>query len=199
MQIYNSKDGLYIQAYEEFDNNKRYKDEYLTRMETTPYYNYDVFLSRKKWVEDRINIEMAFDYGAGLQPYYKNIECNKQPLGIWDKYVEPYTKFELKNYMKAETIMLYDVIEHIYDVHSFLQILPQTNLIMSIPCVPYSNFNSMDQIKTWRHFRAGEHLLYANKEGIFDILQETGWNIIDSGEFEAPIRQDILCILATRK
>lgn len=198
MQIYNQKKGLYIQAYEPFDNNKRYQDEYTERANTTPYYNPEVFKARKKWIESRIDLTKAFDYGAGMSPYYTKLPENKQPMGMYDKYTEPYQIFNTHDYFNSESILLLDVLEHLYDPHLFLRTIPHKNLLISIPCVPYKYFYHLDQIKDWKHLRAGEHLLYANEEGIYDILEECGWTIKESGEWEGPIREDILCLIASR-
>lgn len=198
MQIYNKKDGLYIQAWEYVNNKELYVDKYQERSNNTNYYNPEVYKLRKKWVESRINITKAFDYGAGLKPYYNQIENNKKPLGMYDPYVEPYNIFNRDNWLNSETLLLFDTIEHMYDPHSFLNIIPQKQLIMSLPCVQIKYFYHLDQIKDWRHYRPSEHLLYANEEGIIEILNNTGWNIIDMGYYEKEIRKDILCIYAKR-
>jgi len=198
MQIYNKKDGLYIQAWEYTDNKELYIDKYQERSKNTNYYSKEVYKLRKSWVESRVDITKSFDHGAGIKPYYNQIPENNKPLGMYDPYVEPYNIFNRNDWLNSETLLLFDTIEHMYDPQSFLNIIPQNQLIMSLPCVPIKYFYHLDQIKDWKHYKPAEHLLYSNEEGIIDILEDCGWTIIDSGEFEAPIRTDILCIYAKR-
>lgn len=195
--IYDKKDGLYIKEWQTIDLNKRYVDEYKEREITTNYYNPQVFINRYEWISKRIDITKAFDYGCGLKPFYLNIPEPVQPMGMYDKYIEPHTIFNLNDFNNSESIIMSDVLEHFTDPESFLQMLPQKNLIISVPCVPINNFYCIYQIKDWTHYK-NEHYIYANKEGWEYILNQSGWGIIDSGEFEAPIRKDILCIHATR-
>lgn len=196
--IYEQKDGVYIKEFINIDLKKRYVEEYKERSNNTNYYNPEVYKLRKNWVESRVDITKSFDYGAGLKPYYKQIENNLQPLGIYDKYQEPYTEFNRDLFNQSHSILFFDVVEHFLQPEMFLSILPQKNLLISVPCVPESNFKNLNQIKNWKHYRP-EHYIYANREGWELILKSSGWNIIECGEWEAPIREDILCIFAKRE
>jgi len=196
--VYEIKEGLYIKEFINIDLNKRYIEEYRERELNTNYYNPDVYTLRKAWIESKIDIRKAFDHGCGLRPWYTQIENQHKPLYSYDKYQEPYTLFNRELFNQAESIIMSDVIEHYVQPEEILSILPQKYLLISVPCVPIKYFYNINQIKDWKHYK-DEHYIYANKEGWEHILNESGWTIIDSGEWEAPIREDILCLFAKRK
>ena len=199
MQIYNSKEDLWFMAWAKWNPVKRYTEEYQERAATTEYYKPEVFELRKKWVTSNCDINQSFDFGCGMKPFHYNFETNTTDcIGLWDKYIPQFTKFDHKAYSESITLLLFDVLEHLYDPHSFLLTLPQKRLVMTLPVFPTEKLNTLDQIKGWKHTRPGEHFLYTTEKGIIDIVEESGWNVEYKGYPECPPREDILSLVLTR-
>jgi hypothetical protein len=200
MQIYNSKQDLWFMAWEKWNPVKRYTEEYQERAATTNYYNPEVFRLRKNWVTSNCDINQSFDYGCGMKPFHYDFETNTSPCkGLWDMYTDPFTKFDRTSFLNSKTLLLFDVLEHIYDPHSFLLTLPQRRLLMTIPVHPKEKLNSIEDIEGWKHTRPGEHFIYANEAGIVDIVTNAGWKVSDKGFWECPPREDILSLVLVRE
>lgn len=197
MIIYNKKDGLYIQAWALYDPEKRYNEDYDLR--PSDYFDDRVIKARKNLVISNCDINKAFDYGCGKMPFHYNREtkssiCN----GMWDKYVPEFQNFDRKVFENSTTLLLFDVIEHFYDPHSFLLTVPQKRIIMTLPIVQEPLFN-LEQISSWKHFKPGEHLLYTTEKGIVNIIEDCGWILEYFGYDECPPRKDIASIVIRRK
>lgn len=197
MQIYNQIKGKYIQAWSYSNPEEIYVEKYINREKLINYYNPKLWTIRKEWVEKFIQLNEAYDYACGLHPFWK--ELNIEIKGMYDKYVPEYNKFNYNDYINSKTLMMFDFLEHVYDPFLLLQTIPQKQLILSLPIVQIPYFYNLNQIKEWQHYREDEHYLYSNEEGIIEILNNTGWNIIDMGYYEKEIRKDILCINCLRK
>ena len=197
MVIYNKKQDLWLMAWDLYDPEALYVKDYQKRPET--YFDDRVTKARKNLVISRCDIKTSFDYGCGMQPFHYNIETGESScLGLWDKYVPEFKEFNSEAFFNSKTLLLFDVLEHIYDPHSFLLTLPQKRLILTLPVFP-EKINSLEQLKGWRHYKPGEHTLYTTEDGIIDIVTESGWNVEYKGYDECPPRLDILSLVLTRK
>jgi hypothetical protein len=199
MKIYNQKKDLWLMAWADWNPAKRYTEEYQVRAETTNYYKPEVLQIRDSFVRSKCDLKTAFDYGCGMRPFHLNLKTKESDcLGMWDKYIEPHTKFDREAYMKSITLLLFDVLEHMHDPHAFLMTIPQKRLIMTIPVFPAATINTLEELEGWKHTRPGEHFIYATEAGIIDIVTESGWNIEYKGYPECPPREDILTLVLTR-
>ena len=199
MEIYNQKENLWFMAWAKWDPVKRYTEEYQIRAATTNYYDPAVTNLRKKWVYSNCDINQSFDYGCGMRPFHYNFDTGESECkGLWDKYTPPFTEFDRKSYMESSTMLLFDVIEHIYDPHTFLLTLHQKRLLLTVPTFPAEKLNALEQVRDWKHYREGEHFLYTTEEGFIDICEESNWKIEDKGYWECPPRSNILSLVLVR-
>ena len=197
MQIYNQKKDSYIQAWDLYDPHKRYNTEYDNR--PLDYFDDRVTKARKNLVINKCDIKNSFDYGCGMKPFHYNQETGESLCkGLWDKYVPKFQKFDSQAFFNSSTLLLFDVIEHFYDLQSFLLTLPQKCVIMTLPIFP-EKLNNLEQLDGWKHYKRGEHLLYTTEEGIIDIIEESGWELDYLGYDECPPRENIASIVIRRK
>lgn len=197
MTIYNQEPGI-IQAWDLYDPNIQY-NEYYNSYRPENYFNPDVTNRRTKFVHDHCDISKSFDYGCGMRPFHYDFELEtSQCKGLYDRYVEKFNVFNRKAFNESETLLMFDVLEHIYNPQQFLEIIPQSRVILTLPVYPKS-FNSLDEIKEWKHFKPGEHLLYCTENGIHTICKRAGYDIIISDYVECPPRSNILSLVIERE
>lgn len=197
MIVYNQKPDLWIMAWDLYNPNIRYNNDYHNR--PINYFDEKVTNARKNLVINKCDITKSFDFGCGMFPFHYNQETKESScLGLWDKYVPEFQEFDKNAFLKSNTLLLFDVLEHIYDPHTFLMTLPQSRIIMTLPVFP-EKLNSLDQLKDWKHYKPGEHVLYTTEEGIIDIVNESGWDVEYKGYPECPPRQDIISLVLTRR
>lgn len=160
------------------------------------YYNPLVTKIRKEFVLNNTKLEDTFDYGCGRNPigggYYP----------CWDRYYKKYSYFDLNKYKKSKTLLLFDVLEHMLDPRAFLIQSHHEKIIITIPIVPFNEFNKINQICNWKHYRPGEHFFYFTESGIKKFCKEAFWNVTYFGWDECKscgcIREDVASIVLER-
>lgn len=154
------------------------------------YYSEEVFKKRREFVEKYTKIDNSFDYGAGRKPFW---EFYNLPIGgCWDKYIKKYNGFPFNKFIKCDTILMFDIVEHLFGLDDFLRGLPQTKMIITVPIVPMK-FNSVKELESWSHYKPGEHLRYWTLDGFYEYIENVigGWKIKEYSTCECPPRKDI--------
>ncbi len=191
MTVYEYNKNNWIAAWEYVNLEEKYATTY---GHTTTYYDPEVHARRRELVEEYVILRTSFDYGCGKTPFYKPEEVG----GAWDKYTVGFTKFNRIAWLHTESLLLFDVLEHIYDPESFLLNVPHNKCILTIPIVPGDKLESLDDIKDWKHYKPGEHFWYFTHNGFVKFVENIGWKIAYSGQNECPPRQDITSFVLYR-
>ena len=99
-------------------------------------------------------------------------------------------KFD-SNYKTYKTICFFDVLEHLYDpIHMLKSIDRGTTLIISIPLLP--KFSGLKSLKTWKHYRPSEHILYSSPTGLETMMLDLNYDMRDHNTIESGLgREDI--------
>jgi hypothetical protein len=191
MVIYNFNKDKWISAWEYVDLKEKYTTTY---GHSNTYYDPYVHKARRELVTTYTKLYNCFDYGCGKNPFYKQSEIG----GCWDKYTEGFTDFNRLAYTTAKTLLLFDVLEHIYDPESFLLNIPHTQCIITMPIVPGNKLESLEDIKGWKHYKPGEHFQYFTLNGFKEFVQNIGWDIVYADMPECPPRVDIYSFVLNR-
>lgn len=191
MTIYDYNENNWIAAWEYVDLKEKYNTTY---GHNKNYYDSTVHDNRRKLVEGYTDLKNCFDYGCGKTPFYNKDEVNYS----WDKYTEGFTEFDLDKFKESEVLLLFDVLEHIYDPESFLLTIPQNKCIITIPIVPGNTLKSLEDVKNWKHYKPGEHFWYFTLNGFETFINKINWRIVYSGQDECPPRSDIYSFIIER-
>ena len=162
---------------------------------TEQYFDNRVTNARRNIVQKYANLYECFDFGCGTKPFAKD-EC----LYVWDNYVTEFSKFNLKKFQAAKTLLMFDVLEHLLDLENFLLMIPQPQLIVSIPIVPDNIELSIENLKniSWKHYRPKEHFWYFSDNGFKEYTKSCNWTIIYNDIPECPPRSDIRTYVLVR-
>lgn len=193
MYIKEFKEDKWIFMNEDIDFDKLYGEEYEKRIDNN-YYNPVVLDKRKEFINRFVNINKTYDFGCGRNPVAMD-----EKLYNYDPYVEKFKNFDYTKFMEAETILLFDVLEHFFDLKTVLTLIPQKYMIGTIPIVPNNDLKNIEQLKDWKHYKPGEHYFLMTEIGFKEILKLTGWDIICFEYNECPPRQDIASFYCIRK
>ena len=191
MTVYEYNENNWIAAWEHVNLKEKYSTTY---GHSNQYYSDIVHHNRRELVESYASLSSCFDYGCGKTPFYESYEIG----GCWDKYTEGFTKFDNKKYLSCSTLLLFDVLEHIYDPESFLLTIPQKQCIVTIPIVPGDTLKSLDEVKNWKHYKPGEHFWYFTLNGFKTFVENIGWKVIYCDKTECPPREDIFSFVLKR-
>lgn len=159
------------------------------------YFSNDVRENRKKFVEKFDNLENCFEYGCGPIPLDK-----KKLNGYYDPFVPEFSYFDIDKYKFANTLLIFDVLEHLIDLRNILRSIPFKQLITTIPIVPDEIFKDFSKLKTWKHYKPDEHIWYFTKLGFEEMIESCGWYIFEMTEnCECPPRSDVFSYCLRRK
>lgn len=193
MKIYNQEPDI-IQMWDLYDPKIQYNDYYNSYRPDT-YFNPVVTKARTEFVNRNCDISESFDYGCGMNPFHYNFETETSLCrGLYDRYVEKFSYFDKIAFKESKTLLMFDVLEHIYNPQQFLEIIPQSKVILTLPVFP-RKFDTLDELKGWKHFKPGEHLLYCTRDGIHKLCERSGYDILESDYIECPPREDILSLV----
>lgn len=163
------------------------------------YYKSEVLDSRRNFVYRNCDIKKSYDYGCGTNPFYINDES--KPLHSYDKYVERYKEFNREAFFNTDTILFFDVLEHIFDLDVFLSMIPHKKIIATLPIWPNNELKSVNDLTNWKHYKPGEHIYYFTKNGFIEFVEtKTPWKVtFFNNEIECPPRQDIGSVILELK
>jgi hypothetical protein len=89
----------------------------------------------------------------------------------------------------------WDVIEHVPEPESyFSQVQLHSRLFTSIPI-----FDTLDAIRSSRHYRPGEHLYYFTRDGFLEWMNEHGFAVLEIADFETAAGRESIESFAFRR
>lgn len=93
-------------------------------------------------------------------------------------------------------VTMWDTLEHVPDpATDYLDdIRPGCHLFVSVPI-----FHSLDDIRTSRHYRPGEHLYYFTVDGLVRWLGWHGFRLLEASDFETEHGRDTIGSFAFRR
>jgi hypothetical protein len=181
MEIIDKKENEYLAVFKFIDFSKIYKYDERSKN----YYDENVRNIRKNFILKYTSYDKCFDYGCGQNPLL--IEYG---VPSFDKYIEKYSNFDIKAFRKSKFLLLFDVLEHFYDPAQFLSIIPQDNVILTIPIFK-DEIKDESSLYEWKHYKPGEHIWYWNEIGFKNYINKIGWEIVECCYNECPPRIDI--------
>jgi len=108
---------------------------------------------------------------------YDIMEKSKARLGEkYDDKIEEY-----------EAVCFFDVLEHFQDPSKILDRV-KNKLFVTIPL--FDNWDDLQSIKHWKHWKPGEHLFYASPEGFKKFVESQGFKTIDQNTVESSLGRD---------
>jgi len=187
--IYLAPEVLLLRNIQPIVYGTEYFERYRLRAQTQMGFNLSAF--RKTYAEIFTDKNSRIlDFGCC---YGHNVLTNSNWYGF--DIIEG-TKERLDNkfdheYCRYKSICFFDVLEHLCEPIDMLHSIPQgTKLFVSIPLLPeWPNRKSLMQ---WRHWKPGEHFLYASVCGFEIFVKQNGYNILDHNMIETSLgRKDI--------
>lgn len=144
-----------------------------------------IYAFRKSFAETFANPGPILDFGCG----YAAIVCEDES-DRWRGYdvmkptIEKLGDKYASDVWKFDTICMFDVLEHLADPVAFLsKARPGTRLIVTVPC--WDRWDELERLADWKHFKPGEHLLYASARGLVGMLRSlAGYKLLDHNCFE---------------
>jgi 2-polyprenyl-3-methyl-5-hydroxy-6-metoxy-1,4-benzoquinol methylase len=93
------------------------------------------------------------------------------------------------------TICMFDVLGHLPNPMWILQtVAKDTFLVVTIPC--WERWDTLQAIDQWKHYRPGEHFLYASKAGLVEYMNVLGFSCMLTTDYESFIgRQDVVTFI----
>jgi hypothetical protein len=89
----------------------------------------------------------------------------------------------------------WDVIEHVPEPETyFRQVKLHARLFTSIPI-----FDTLDAIRSSRHYRPGEHLYYFCRDGFLEWMDEHGFAVLEIADFETAAGRESILSFAFRR
>lgn len=142
---------------------------------------------RKAYAESLAKEGRILDYGAG----YGVIPINDKSDRWRGTDINPFCQKHLaEKFVEGmdgfNNICFFDVLEHFPDPTGILQQI-QGRIFVSIPLKP-----NLQELPEWKHWKPGEHLMYATPQGFQELIVHCGFKLIDHNTIESSIgRQDI--------
>lgn len=172
-----------------------YGEEYFNKFKQLAFTDmgYKITRFRRTYVECLANNGEILDYGTGYGDLVVKDKKNR-----WFGFdVNPKSKERLAsqfddNWLVYPNICMFDVLEHLQQPQKFLAELQSgVRLFISIP-LWNGDWQNVEEIKTWKHFRPNEHFLYASPEGFKIFLENSGFKLIDMNQIETSLgREDV--------
>ena len=174
----------------EYEYGRDYFDEYEQRAKTE--FSRVLHRHRYRWVTQFVGPDTKVcDFGCG---YGVNVVNHPNWLG-WD--VNPLCRELLGNkcddrYWEYDAVCLFDVLEHLSNPLEFVEkIKPGAHLFVVVPC--YDSWGFLNLLPEWKHWKPGEHLLYASQLGLVGLLCNAGFEFVSSNCNEKALgRQDVM-------
>lgn len=147
-----------------------------------------LYTFRKAYAESLAKEGPILDYGAGYGVIVLADKSNR-----WrGTDINPLCKKHLGNkcvdesVSKFNNVCFFDVLEHFKDPIGILKLV-KGRIFISVPLK-----SSLKNLPRWKHWKPGEHLMYATPVGLQELVESCGYQMIDHNTMESSIgRQDI--------
>ena len=139
---------------------------------------------RWDWVKD-CEAKTILDYGCGVG-WFRAFSPNGSQVDTYDIMPVIQTGITRDNY---DLITFWDVLEHIVkldDIEFFLKRVKYAAI--SIPIIPKNVFFNL---KSWHHYKPGEHIHYFTERSIEQKFRSWGFGLVKKGTPECPPRKDV--------
>jgi len=141
---------------------------------------------RWDWVE-QCHAKTVLDYGCGAG-WFRAFRRNGATVDSFDIMPVPQTGI---NHNEYDLVCFWDVIEHLPDLAIAEDLIRRSRYTaMTIPIMPDDV-----ELKTWKHYKPGEHLHYFTVDGIHDWMRNLNRKLIKVGQPECPPRTDVWSFL----
>lgn len=138
----------------------------------------------------KVSPRVILDYGSGCG-WFRAYRPKGVIVDTFDIGQYPQTGIKHDFY---SLVCFWDVLEHLSSISEIELALNMTKFVaISVPIKP-----DKQVLKTWKHFKPGEHLNYFTESSLSDIFNEYNFRCLIKGYPECPPRQDILSIIYER-
>ena len=138
----------------------------------------------------KVSPRVVLDYGSGCG-WFRAYRPSKVEVDTYD--IGPYPQTGIKHNFYS-VVCFWDVLEHLPSIKEIAHILTMADFIaLSVPIKP-----NKQPLRSWKHFKPGEHLHYFSESDLNDIFGEYSFRCLIKGYPECPPRQDILSVIYQR-
>lgn len=174
-------------SHSEFVYGEPYFEEYKSRTNTV--IGRKLLSQRKTYAERFVNNGKILDYGCGYGEIvvsdnskrwfgYDIMNASRQRLG--NKFDDKISDYDV--------VCMFDVLEHLPSPLSVIQQI-KAKLIITMPI--WNNFNDLESLKLWKHWKPDEHLLYCSSNGLIRLIEDAGYRLLDHNDTESAVRLNI--------
>lgn len=137
------------------------------------------------------NPKIVLDYGSG-PGWFRAFAPKGIEVDTFDKAPWPQTGILHNRY---DLVTFWDVIEHFQDLDKELKpLLKWSSMIaLTVPIKPEGQ-----DLKTWKHYKPGEHFQYFSHESLNKIFNGYNFSRVKFNNVECPPRTDIFSYLFKR-
>ena len=148
-------------------------------------------ISKIRWkFINRVDPKLVLDYGSGVG-WFTAFKPEGVTVDTYDIGEYPQTGIQHSYY---DVVCFWDVLEHIHSMKEIESILTKTrNIALTTPIKP-----KKQNLKTWKHFKPGEHLNYFTGESLNETFEKYDFVFLTGGYLECPPRKDIFSALYTK-
>jgi hypothetical protein len=133
----------------------------------------------------------VLDYGCGVG-WFRAFRPNGLAVDSFDVADFPQTGI---NHIEYDLICFWDVLEHIDNFTEIEALLHKAKYVAAtFPIAPDGQ-----DMKTWKHFKPGEHLHYFTEASMVALFDRYGFELVKKGTPECPPRQDVWSFLFKKK
>lgn len=130
---------------------------------------------------DELQPKTVLDYGSGVG-WFRVFNPNGCACDTYDIMPVPQTGIRHDSY---DLVCFWDVLEHVPNL-SMIGDIETKAVALTVPVKPDDV-----ELKTWKHFKPGEHLHYFDKNMMDELMGYYGFTRTKDGTPECPPRTDI--------
>jgi hypothetical protein len=134
---------------------------------------------RAAWVRSYVPTANVLDYGCGYgvnaigEPGWRGWDINH----YCQERLEEHERLD-PSYQEYDAVCLFDVLEHMAHPDRWLeQVKPGAFLFVVMPC--WQPWTCLDRLPKWKHWKPGEHVVYASPAGVCNLLSSCHFNLLE--------------------
>jgi len=86
-------------------------------------------------------------------------------------------------------VCFFDCLEHFQDLTPVLSMVPN-RFVATVPCLPTKSWMNPCILQAWKHFKPGEHFIYATAPGWAKLFRQQGFSVLDITSMESKIGRE---------